>query len=65
MTDFIEKKMTSQINIIYITALSVNSKKGGDGDKGSLYSCPVYKYPCRTDRYLIMRINLPCSPGGG
>ena len=28
-----------------------------------MYSCPVYKYPKRTDRYLIFRVNLK-SEGG-
>ena len=40
---------------------AVNKKKD---DKGSnLYNCPVYKYQCRQDKYLIFRVNLPCEQG--
>ena len=34
------------------------------GEK-SAYSCPVYKYPKRNDRYLIFRVNLKCDAQGG
>ena len=39
---------------VHVTA--INKKKSGD-DK-SVYNCPVYKYPKRTDKYLIFRVNL-------
>ena len=36
--------------------------KGGDKQQ---YSCPVYKYPKRNDRYLIFRVALKCDSQGG
>ena len=27
------------------------------------YNCPVYKYPRRTDKYIIFRANLTCESG--
>lgn len=46
--------------ILHVTA--INKKKMGD-DRSS-YDCPVYKYPRRTDKYLIFRVKLPsdCDP---
>lgn len=26
-----------------------------------MYECPVYKYPRRTDKYLIFKVNLNCE----
>jgi len=46
------------INCIGIT----EEIKSGAGAQGSLYRCPVYKYPKRTDKYFIIEINLKC-PG--
>ncbi len=46
------------INCIGIT----EEIKTGAGAQGSLYRCPVYKYPKRTDKYFIIEINLKC-PG--
>ncbi len=49
--------MFSNLPILHVTA--INKKKAGD-DK-SFYDCPVYKYPRRTDKYLIFRVKLPSS----
>lgn len=46
--------MFSPLPLLHATA--INKKKSGD-DK-SVYSCPVYRYAKRTDRYLIFRVNL-------
>ncbi len=46
--------MFAPLPLLHVTA--INKKKSGD-DK-SVYSCPVYKYAKRTDRYLIFRVNL-------
>jgi dynein heavy chain len=35
------------------------------GDKSGKYSCPVYKYPKRNDKYLIFRVDLKCDTQGG
>jgi dynein heavy chain len=59
-----EKKMTYPLNILYVTAVANNSKKGPDAEKKEhAYYCPVYKYPIRGDQYLIFRVYLPCSGG--
>jgi dynein heavy chain len=59
-----EKKMTYPLNILYVTAVANNSKKGPDAEKkDNAYYCPVYKYPVRGDEYLIFRVYLPCSGG--
>jgi len=43
----------------------IGAKKGDDkgGDKG--FSCAIYKYPSRTDKYFIVKINLKCDSGQG
>ncbi|CAK75138.1 unnamed protein product (macronuclear) [Paramecium tetraurelia] len=57
------KKMFAPLPILYVTA--INKKKGADAEKNSsTYSCPVYKYPRRTDKYLICRVGLPCEGTG-
>ena len=59
-----EKKMTYPLNILFVTAVACNSKKGPDAEKkDNAYYCPVYKYLCRGDEYLIFRVYLPCSGG--
>ena len=46
--------MFAPLPLLHVTA--INKKKSGD-DK-SVYSCPVYKYAKRTDKYIIFRVNL-------
>jgi dynein heavy chain len=48
------REIFSPLPLLHVTA--INKKKPGD-DK-SVYSCPVYKYAKRTDKYLIFRVNL-------
>jgi|JI61114BRNA_FD_contig_51_2031946_length_770_multi_2_in_0_out_0_1 dynein heavy chain len=48
------REMFAPLPLLHVTA--INKKKSGD-DK-SVYSCPVYKYAKRTDKYLIFRVNL-------
>lgn len=54
------KKMFAPLPILYVTAVN---KKKPDAEKmsSSFYSCPVYKYPRKTDKYLIFRVNLNCE----
>jgi dynein heavy chain len=40
-----------------------NKQDHGAADK-STYSCPVYKYPKRNDKYLIFRVSLKCEGQG-
>ena len=50
--------MFSDLPILYVTA----KKKGGaEGKSSNFYPCPVYKYPRRTDKYLIFRVPLQCD----
>lgn len=57
--------MCFPLNLLHITAVALNSKKGVDQDKkDSAYLCPVYKYPLRNDRYLIFKVMLNYSGVG-
>jgi len=61
-----EKKMTYPLNILHVTAYASDAKKGGRPEQDrreNAYNCPVYKYPMRTDRYLVFRVLLPCIGG--
>lgn len=57
------KKMFAPLPILHVTA--INKKKSVDPERTSnTYSCPVYKYPRRNDRYLIFRVGLQCEGSG-
>ena len=57
------KKMFAPLPILYVTA-TAKKGKGTDAERmNTSYSCPVYKYPRRTDKYLVFRVNLPCEQG--
>lgn len=60
-----EKKMTYPLNILHVFATSTAAKgRGPDAERReNAYNCPVYKYPCRTDRYIVFRVLLPCVGG--
>lgn len=56
------KKLFSPMPIMTITAVTKSNKKAianssTYGPSGP-YECPVYKYPSRTDRYLIFSVLL-------
>jgi dynein heavy chain len=56
------KKLFSLLPVIMVTAITKASKKtvsasNSYGPHGP-YECPVYKYPARTDRYLIFSVLL-------
>ena len=57
------KKLFSHLPVILVTAVTKSTKKtiSSSGDYGPHggYDCPVYKYPLRTDRYLIFSVTLP------
>jgi len=69
------KVLYKEFPIIHVSAASTAVQTGpGLGSKGkqddrsqekSSYSCPVYKYPKRTDKYLIFRVSLRCDAQGG
>jgi dynein heavy chain len=54
------KVLFSQMPVIRVTAITLKDKKSKGADYGPFgpFDCPVYKYPRRTDKYLVMRINL-------
>lgn len=57
------KKMFSELPVVHISAdLKSKSKESDKGN--SPYACPVYKYPRRTDKYLVTKINLQCEGTG-
>jgi len=57
------KKMYAPLPILYVSA--INKKKAVDPERMSnTYNCPVYKYPRRTDKYLVFRVGLPCEGSG-
>jgi len=68
--------MFQNFPIIHVSATSLaaqnNAPQGGLPRRGQdagldkqQYSCPVYKYPRRNDKYLIFRVNLKAdSPQG-
>lgn len=59
-----EKKMTYPLNILHVSAASTVSRRGPDAERReNAYNCPVYKYPCRNDKYLVFRVLLPCVGG--
>jgi dynein heavy chain len=59
-----EKKMTYPLNILHVSASTTSSKRGSDQERReNHYNCPVYKYPTKTDRYLVFRVLLPCVGG--
>ena len=55
--------MFAPLPILHVTAM--NKKKNVDPERTSnTYSCPVYKYPRRTDKYIIFRVGLQCEGTG-
>ena len=59
------KKLFTQLPVIVVTAVTKGTKKslasGSNYGPHGPYDCPVYKYPARTDRYLIFSILLASS----
>ncbi|KAG9402276.1 hypothetical protein AC1031_006904 [Aphanomyces cochlioides] len=55
------KKLFAALPVLYVTATTKLLKKNRSGDYGPFggFDCPVYKYPMRTDRYLIMTVTMP------
>lgn len=70
------KELFFTFPIIHVSAIStaaptgpggmpVKAKQDDRASEKSTYSCPVYKYPKRNDKYLIFRVGLKCDAGGG
>lgn len=60
LVESIPKVLYSPLPILFVTAIS-QLKKGKSNDYGTngVYECPVYKYPMRTDKYLIFVVSFP------
>ena len=61
LTESAPKKLFANVPIMLVTAVTKATKKAMSSDCGPYggYDCPVYKYPVRTDRYLIFTAQLP------
>lgn len=59
------KKLFSPMPVMLVTAVTKTAKKNiaNSNTYGPFgpYECPVYKYPSRTDRYLIFSVLLATS----
>ena len=65
------KELYFRFPLLHVTAISTAPSDNAGGGRprnedksSSSYSCPVYKYKARNDRYLIFRVNLKCDAGG-
>ena len=63
LTESAPKKLFSLLPVLLVTAVTKVSKKsissGGNYGPFGGFECPIYKYPARTDRYLIFTVLLP------
>jgi dynein heavy chain len=63
MVESAPKKLFSPMPVFLVTALTKTARKAvaSSSSYGPFgpYECPVYKYPARTDRYLIFQVLLP------
>jgi dynein heavy chain len=53
------KKLFAPMPVVFITAVAKGPLKEKMDALGQCYSCPVYRYPTRTERYRILSIPLP------
>jgi dynein heavy chain, axonemal len=62
LTESQPKKLFASLPILLVSAMSKKNKNTTSNvDYGAHggYECPVYKYPLRTDKYLIFSVTLP------
>jgi dynein heavy chain, axonemal len=69
------KELFYTFPIIHVFAISTapvtgpgagaKAKQDDRGGEKQMFSCPVYKYPKRNDKYLIFRVMLKCDVPGG
>ncbi len=53
------KKLFTPLPILFVSAASTGSLGKPRPDAVPTFDCPVYKYPERTDRYLVFYCKLP------
>eukprot|EP00920_Eleutheroschizon_duboscqi_P013573 GHVT01031885.1.p1 GENE.GHVT01031885.1~~GHVT01031885.1.p1 ORF type:complete len:121 (-),score=14.51 GHVT01031885.1:249-611(-) len=60
LEDSAPKVLVDRMPVIFLTAAPSKETKANRASDaaGQMYSCPVYKYPKRTDKNLIFRLNL-------
>ena len=58
------KKLYAAMPVIYITAVAKGPLKDRVEALGACYSCPVYRYPARSEKYRILSILLPTKAVG-
>lgn len=44
---------------------AAKQKQDDKSSEKTMYACPVYKYPKRTDKYFIFKVNLKSDGQGG
>ena len=54
------KQLFAKLPILHVSAITKNQRKAMGGNFGAYggYECPLYKYPIRTDKYLISTVTL-------
>ena len=65
------KELYSRFPLLNVSAMSTTAadtmggiRPRGEDKSNMVYSCPVYKYKFRNDKYLIFRVNLKCDNSG-
>ena len=66
------KELYARFQVLWVSATSTSQtdnaaggfKSKGDDSSKQKYSCPVYKYKARNDKYLIFRVGLNCDTQG-
>lgn len=65
------KELYSRFPLLNVSAMSTSAadtmggiRPRGEDKSNMVYSCPVYKYKARNDKYLIFKVNLKCDNSG-
>ncbi|CDJ35908.1 Dynein heavy chain axonemal, related [Eimeria mitis] len=60
LEESLPKVMVDRMPVVHATALTSKDKRNKALDYGQFepYDCPVYRYPNRTDKYLVFRVQL-------
>jgi len=64
LDESLPKEMFAPLPILYVTAASQKGKKVEADKAQNVYKCPCYKYPRRTDKYLVFHVPLNCEVTG-
>ncbi|CDJ43280.1 hypothetical protein ETH_00008820 [Eimeria tenella] len=60
LEESLPKVMVDRMPVVHATAITSTEKRNKGLDYGQFepYDCPVYRYPSRTDKYLVFRVQL-------